>query len=431
MAYHRTHGVETRIVRIFNTYGPRMRLDDGRVVPNFIAQALRGEPMTVYGDGSQTRSFCYVSDLVEGIVRLLRSDYSDPVNCGNPTEVTILAVRRAHQGAHRQQERDRLPAAARSTIRRCASPTSRGRARSSAGSRRSASRRGCGTRSSTSGQGARRMKILVTGGAGFIGSHVVDAYVAAGHEVVIVDNLSTGKRENLNPKARFFQLDILDPTTAELIRDERPDVREPPRRADGRAALGRRPALRRPRQHPRHDQPARAARAGRASRRCCSSRRAAPSTASRRRSRRRRRTRRGPVSPTASASGRASCTRSSTRREYDLPFVAFRYANVYGPRQDPHGEAGVVAIFSGKMLRGEPVTINGDGKQTRDYVFVGDVARANLLALETRRHRTGQHRHRHRDRREHSCASRCSRSPGSRVRGASTARRSRASSGAA
>jgi dTDP-glucose 4,6-dehydratase len=90
MAYHRTHGVATRIVRIFNTHGPRMRLRDGRVVPNFIAQALRNEPMTVYGDGSQTRSFCYVSDLVEGIVRLLHSDYSAPVNCGNPTEVTIL-----------------------------------------------------------------------------------------------------------------------------------------------------------------------------------------------------------------------------------------------------------------------------------------------------------------------------------------------------
>jgi dTDP-glucose 4,6-dehydratase len=91
MAYHRTHGVATRIVRIFNTHGPRMRLRDGRVVPNFIAQALRNEPMTVYGDGSQTRSFCYVSDLVEGIVRLLNSGYdSGPVNCGNPTEVTIL-----------------------------------------------------------------------------------------------------------------------------------------------------------------------------------------------------------------------------------------------------------------------------------------------------------------------------------------------------
>jgi dTDP-glucose 4,6-dehydratase len=90
MAYHRTHGIATRIVRIFNTHGPRMRLRDGRVVPNFIAQALRNEPVTVYGDGSQTRSFCFVSDLVEGIVRLLRSDYSGPVNCGNPAEVTIL-----------------------------------------------------------------------------------------------------------------------------------------------------------------------------------------------------------------------------------------------------------------------------------------------------------------------------------------------------
>src|SRR5881409_1065035 len=90
MAYHRTHGVATRIVRIFNTHGPRMRLNDGRVVPNFISQALRGEPLTVYGDGSQTRSFCYVSDLVEGIVRLLRSDHSEPVNCGNPMEISIL-----------------------------------------------------------------------------------------------------------------------------------------------------------------------------------------------------------------------------------------------------------------------------------------------------------------------------------------------------
>jgi dTDP-glucose 4,6-dehydratase len=91
MAYHRTHGVETRIVRIFNTHGPRMRLADGRVVPNFIAQALRGQPITVYGDGSQTRSFCFVSDLVEGIVRLLKSDYDKgPMNIGNPLEVTIL-----------------------------------------------------------------------------------------------------------------------------------------------------------------------------------------------------------------------------------------------------------------------------------------------------------------------------------------------------
>lgn len=90
MAYHRIHGVDTRIIRIFNTYGPRMRLDDGRVVPNFITQALRREPITVYGDGSQTRSFCYVSDLVKGMVRLLLSDEVDPVNVGNPSETSVL-----------------------------------------------------------------------------------------------------------------------------------------------------------------------------------------------------------------------------------------------------------------------------------------------------------------------------------------------------
>ncbi len=89
MAYHRFHGLETRIVRIFNTYGPRMRLNDGRVIPAFIGQALRGEDLTVFGDGSQTRSFCYVDDQVEGIYRLLMSDYSLPVNIGNPDEITI------------------------------------------------------------------------------------------------------------------------------------------------------------------------------------------------------------------------------------------------------------------------------------------------------------------------------------------------------
>lgn len=89
MAYHRYHGVETRIARIFNTYGPRMRVDDGRALPNFMSQALRGDPLTVYGDGSQTRAFCYVDDLVEGLYRLLMSDTTDPVNIGNPDEITI------------------------------------------------------------------------------------------------------------------------------------------------------------------------------------------------------------------------------------------------------------------------------------------------------------------------------------------------------
>lgn len=92
MAYHRSHGVDTRIVRIFNTYGSRMRINDGRALPAFISQALNGEDLTVFGDGSQTRSFCYVSDLVEGIYRLLVSDVTDPVNIGNPTEIKLIDV---------------------------------------------------------------------------------------------------------------------------------------------------------------------------------------------------------------------------------------------------------------------------------------------------------------------------------------------------
>jgi len=94
MAYHRYHGVDTRIARIFNTYGPRMRADDGRVVPNFVCQALRGEPLTVYDDGSRTRGFCYIDDLVEGTVRLLNSTETGPVNIGNPEEITILDLAR-------------------------------------------------------------------------------------------------------------------------------------------------------------------------------------------------------------------------------------------------------------------------------------------------------------------------------------------------
>jgi dTDP-glucose 4,6-dehydratase len=90
MAYHRHHGVDTRIVRIFNTYGPRMRAGDGRVVPAFICQALAGKPLTAFGDGTQTRSFCFVADLIEGIWRLLNSDYVDPINIGNPAEMTVL-----------------------------------------------------------------------------------------------------------------------------------------------------------------------------------------------------------------------------------------------------------------------------------------------------------------------------------------------------
>jgi len=94
MAYHRTHGLDTRIVRIFNTYGPRMKLDDGRALPTFMVQAIKGEPLTVYGDGSQTRSFCYIADLLDGIWLLLQSEEHEPVNLGNPDEITILEFAR-------------------------------------------------------------------------------------------------------------------------------------------------------------------------------------------------------------------------------------------------------------------------------------------------------------------------------------------------
>ena len=142
MAYHRVHGLDTRIVRIFNTYGPRMRPRDGRVVPAFIQQALLGEPLTVFGDGAQTRSFCYVDDLIEGIWRLLRSGEHDPVNIGNPREMTILRVRRDHPRAGRARARRSSSASCRPTTPRRASPTSRARGRSWAGSRGSRSRKG-------------------------------------------------------------------------------------------------------------------------------------------------------------------------------------------------------------------------------------------------------------------------------------------------
>ena len=136
VAYHRYHGVDAKIVRIFNTYGPRMRIRDGRAVPAFISQALRNEDVTVFGDGRQTRSFCYISDLVDGIIRLMLSSTNDPVNIGNPAEMTIEEIAQGHHRDDRLEEPDRLQAAAGRRSRKSASPTSRARARCSAGSRR-------------------------------------------------------------------------------------------------------------------------------------------------------------------------------------------------------------------------------------------------------------------------------------------------------
>jgi UDP-glucose 4-epimerase len=226
------------------------------------------------------------------------------------------------------------------------------------------------------------MRILVTGAAGFIASHLADAFIAAGHEVSILDDLSSGRRENVNPKARFYQLDVQDPAVAEVFQRERPevlchhaaqmDVRRSvldPRfdarvnivgllnlmehgrqqglkrvllASTGGAIYGEQEAFPAPETHPTQ-----------------------------------------PVSPYGVAKLASERYLFFYFVSYGISYAALRYANVYGPRQNPHGEAGVVAIFCEKLLRGEQPIINGDGTQTRDYVYVGDLVRANLAALDS------------------------------------------------
>jgi len=226
------------------------------------------------------------------------------------------------------------------------------------------------------------MKILVTGGAGFIGSHVADAYINQGHEVVIIDNLSTGRKEFVNPKARFFELDIRSDKAHRLILEEKFDVinhhaaqinvrkstDDPIFDADvnilgtlnlleaakktgvkrfifastGGAIYGEQDYFPANEEHPTK-----------------------------------------PISPYGIGKLTVEKYLYYYNYVFGMSYVVLRYSNVYGPRQNPHGEAGVVAIFCERMLTGEKATINGDGKQTRDYVFVEDVVRANVLALET------------------------------------------------
>lgn len=225
------------------------------------------------------------------------------------------------------------------------------------------------------------MKILVTGGAGFIGSHVVDLFVSQGYEVVVVDNLSTGRESNLNPAAKFYQVDIRSPEVAEIIARERPDfishhaaqidvrrsVADPLFDAEvnvlgsirlieaarqygvqrfvyistGGAVYGEPEYLPCDEAHPIN-----------------------------------------PICPYGISKHTVEHYLFLAHYNYGLNYTVLRYPNVYGPRQDPHGEAGVVAIFSGRMLRQEPVTIYGDGLQERDFLYVGDCARANLLAVQ-------------------------------------------------
>jgi len=224
------------------------------------------------------------------------------------------------------------------------------------------------------------MRILVTGGAGFIASHLVDAFLAAGHDVAVVDDLSSGRRENLNPRARFYEAAVHEPAVVDVLRREQPEIlchhaaQMDVRRSvadpvfDARVNLlgllnlmeqGRQLGLRRvllastggaiygeqdvfpaPETHP------------------CA-----------------------PLSPYGVAKLASERYLYFYQATYGITYAALRYGNVFGPRQNPHGEAGVVAIFAEKFLRGEHPVINGDGTQSRDYVYVGDLVRANLAAL--------------------------------------------------
>ena len=226
------------------------------------------------------------------------------------------------------------------------------------------------------------MKIAVTGGAGFIGSQIADAYLAAGHEVIVIDSLITGKRPNVPRAAKFFEVDIRAAEIREIFRREQPqvlshhaaqlDVRksvaDPAFDADvnvigtlnlleaarevgvsrvlfassGGAVSGEQEMFPATESHPHH-----------------------------------------PISPYGITKATGELYLAYYRAVHGIPYIALRYSNVYGPRQDPHGEAGVVAIFAQQLLAGEAPTIFGDGKQTRDYVFVGDVVRANLAALDS------------------------------------------------
>jgi UDP-glucose 4-epimerase len=225
------------------------------------------------------------------------------------------------------------------------------------------------------------MKVLVTGGAGFIGSNVVDLFIENGHDVVIVDDLSTGRRSNINLKAKFYEMDIRDPGMREIFANERPEV------VDHHAAQI---DVRRSITEPRFDadvnilgsiQLAELAREfgvrkfihissggaiyGEPVYLPCDE--AHPVR---------------PLSPYGASKYTFELYLYLYKENYGLDYTILRYANVYGPRQDPLGEAGVVAIFTGQMLHNKPVTINGTGEQVRDYVFVSDCARANLICLQ-------------------------------------------------
>lgn len=226
------------------------------------------------------------------------------------------------------------------------------------------------------------MKILVTGGAGFIGSNVVDAFVAAGHEVAVVDNLTTGKKENLNPRAKFFPVDIRDARLAEVINDFAPaaiahlaaqiDVRKSVSDPVFNAEVNELGTL----------NLLNAAVRSKVGKIIFSSTGGAIYGEVAEKGGADENHPQEPISPYAITKRSAEMYLHAYWKLYGLKYTVLRYGNVYGPRQDPLGEAGVIAIFCGKLRKGEAPTIYGDGQQLRDYVYVDDVARANLLALD-------------------------------------------------
>jgi len=226
------------------------------------------------------------------------------------------------------------------------------------------------------------VKILITGGAGFIGSTIADAYLEGGHEVVVVDNLSSGKRENVPARARFHETDVRSPQIAEVLASERPDVvSHHAAQMDVRLSVA----------SPAFDAEVNivgtiqlieaALKSGVKRVIFASSGGAAYGEQQRFPAREGDPT--NPVSPYGVSKRSGEHYLFYYHAVHGLPYLALRYANVYGPRQDPHGEAGVVAIFCEKLLRSEPPRINGDGRQTRDYLFIEDLVRANLQALES------------------------------------------------
>lgn len=225
------------------------------------------------------------------------------------------------------------------------------------------------------------MKILVTGGAGFIGSNVVDAYLTAGHEVAIVDNLSTGKKENLNPKAKFFQVDLRDDRLREVISEFGPEIIN-----HHAAQIDVRKSLADPIFNAEINELGtlnllEAAVKVKIKKLIFSSTGGAIYGEVKEKNGADEGHPEEPISPYAITKRSVEMYLHAYHVNYGLNYTVLRYGNVYGPRQDPLGEAGVIAMFCGRMLKAVTPTIYGDGRQLRDYVYVGDVAAANLIAL--------------------------------------------------